>query len=117
MKRLITILMCLAMLLSLAACGQGGDNSNTKPRPNKEKPQVETLSPDAEPTDEEWYQIRKYNGIADALNHFEDEESFKYFDSENNVKYYGQEALAFCYEQLQLLSGLEKWNSTKWIIC
>ncbi len=113
-KRLLAILLCLAMLLSLAACGQDGDNSNTKPQPNKEKPKVETLSPDAEPTDEEWYQIRKYNGIADALNHFEDEKSFKYFDSENNVKYYGQEALAFCYEQLQQLSELEKWNNTKW---
>ncbi len=131
MKKLLAVLLCIVMMLSLVACGgdedrdetpdnvgnnaQIGENNNE----NTEESTEETTLP-AEPTAEDWEAIDQYRLLLKELEGYEsnqeiwlDYEDLGIESEKTGVK--GVEALGICYELISKLDAVDKWVGTDYI--
>lgn len=117
MKKLLAILLCIVMMLSMVACGGNQDNNetpNTTQNSNQNNSTGNGETTIVQPTAEEWEAMDKYNAILKALKDYEEYGNisieYSYFGIESdNESVYGNDALAFCYEQLTKLEAVDKW--------
>lgn len=132
MKKLLAVLLCIAMMLSLAACGgdegkdetpdmgennvQIGDTNNEN---NETDPTQETTLP-AQPTAEDWEAIDRYRYLLEKLEGYEKNQdiSLTYekigIESEKH-SVSGVEALGICYDLISKLDAVDKWIGTDYI--
>ncbi len=108
MKKLLCALLAMITIMSLCACGKEenndiGGNSLT-----------ETNTVLSEPTEEEQRAIRDYCAIVDVLNEYAETGKIRVFDKNGDKITNVQKALAYCYERLLELEGVEKWAGTEW---
>lgn len=130
MKRLLAILLCLVMVLLMAACNQEEsqpqDEGGNAPSVETPAP-VETAAPDEEPSDEEREMIYKFRGIVQELDYYTEnghfEKGFVYScKGHQGCHEYSlswttiatQWALSYCYDQLQSMSAVDKWAGSQW---
>ena len=132
MKKLLAILLSMVMLLSLAACGEqeeDDDSERTEKSTTEETKEdiffndnpeetVEILT--GEPTAEEWDAIDKYGMILEELNNYIADGyiyiEYADFGVESDVAgINGNEALAFCYDQLTKLGAMDKWVGSEYM--
>lgn len=130
MKRLFAILLCLLMVLLMAACNQEEsqpqDEGGNAPSVEPPAP-VETAAPDEEPSDEERKMIYQCDSIVQALEFYTEngyfDKSFVYScDGHQGCHKYTflwcqndhQWVLSYCYDQLQSMSAVDKWAGSQW---
>lgn len=130
MKRLLAILLCLVMVLLMAACNQEEsqpqDEGGNAPSVETPAP-VETAAPDEEPSDEEREMIYQCDRIVQALEFYTEngyfDKSFVYScDGHQGCHKYTflwcqndyQWVLSYCYDQLQSMSAVDKWIGSQW---
>lgn len=122
MKKLIAIVLCLAMALSMAACGR-----DANPVEEISKPQtMDVFQPESkeepiqeEPTEEEWEALRQYSFVMEELQEYVDEGEmfvpYEMFGEEGDADYaMGQEGFALIYKKLTELEAVDKWVGTQW---
>lgn len=130
MKRLLAFLLCLVMVLLMAACNQEEsqpqDEGGNAPSVETPAP-VETAAPDEEPSDEEREMIYIFRGIVQELDYYTEnghfEKGFVYScKGHQGCHEYSlswttiatQWALSYCYDQLQSMSAVDKWAGSQW---
>lgn len=124
MKKLFAILLCIAMMVSMVACGENSGNENTGEnetlRAGDTSSAGETLStPSGEPTAEEMEAIDQYRQIIRAIQQYESTgeitpyvfEDFGYQKAEPAV---GSKALLRYYSTLLGLEEIDRWIGTEY---
>ena len=120
MKQFFALMLCLAMLLSLTACGNKEDSPTAPNTPSNTLSDATSVNTNASPdpetiTSEETFALQKYVSILQILNNYVADGYIKVqaiVDGEE-VKYSGQEALNYCYKQLEELTVVDKWVGTE----
>lgn len=131
MKKLFALILCIATLLSMAACG--ADREDRDERDDRENPKTTESSknndPDnletekvsyEEPTAEDWEAIDKYRVIMRALKEYT-ETGYIYIEyadlgiNNEEETASGMDALTLCYEQLETLDAVDKWVGSEYI--
>lgn len=113
MKKVLAIILCLAALLSLTACGKDKDKDReerpTLPaatEPTIEAPVIESEPENEGPTAEEWEAIEEYGEVLDKLRRFDILNS----DDIREEQYLFED----CYQKLLELEAVDKWVGTEW---
>lgn len=127
MKRVLAILLCIVMMLSMVACGGNGDNSGNL---NDNQGNVGTPNgdekPKGEPTEEEQRAIGNYVAALEALDKFAETGSWANlsFDCQQfGVEYEGDNyiiegtaAAEKYYELISNLGAMDKWVGTEYAV-
>lgn len=125
MKKVLAILLCIVMMLSMAACG--GNQGNTEnPNNNQGNAGVSNEQPKGEPTEEEQRAIGNYVAALEALDKFAETGSWANlsFDCQQfGVEYEGDNyiiegaaAAEKYYELISNLGAMDKWVGTEYAI-
>lgn len=67
-----------------------------------------------EPQDEDYELVNRYQGIADFLANYSPYSYNSLYNSDTEQWIEGNEALAYCYAQLQTLEGVDKWLDSEY---
>lgn len=131
MKKIVTLILAMVMLLSLCACGNdvpattapttGAAPVQTSPNTTASTPTTKPTEPPVtepkEPTQEEMDAMWEYAHIAVALEEYLANGYIFYsvYDDDGNVvqSLRDQEALDYCYQQLAAMEGLDRWLGTE----
>ncbi len=124
MKRVLAILLCIVIMLSMVACG--GNQGNTEnPNNNQGNAGVSNEQPKGEPTDEEKNAIGCYSEAVDALEKFAETGSWANlsFDCQKfGVEYEGDNyiiegtaAAQKYYELIESLDVVDKWVGSEYL--
>ena len=114
MKKILAIILCLAALLSLTACGKEKEERPNIPaaaEPTTEAPVMESEpveEPAEEPTEADWEAMREYGNILRKLAVLEKTGIENFRSGEK------QEVLREYYETLMALETVDKWVGTEW---
>ncbi len=109
MKRILSMILILALLLSLAACGDDWDDRDDRDE-DWEEPNPTPCPYDPEtdiPTPEEILLLEQYESILDVLETYVQEGWAVWYVGEEKVL--GPVALGFYYDQLAAMEGVDKW--------
>ena len=117
MKKLIAIVLCLAMALSMVACGRDVNPAEDSPKVKGNGIFQEAFK--GEPTEEELEALRQYHYVMEELEDYADGHdvwfTFEEFGMEADVDHVmGQQALALLYQKLAELETVDKWVGTEW---
>jgi len=125
MKKLFAILLCIAMMLSMVACGGNQDNSET-PNNDQGNAGVSNEKPTGEPTEEEQRAIGNYVAALEALDKFAETGSWANLSfncQDFGVAYEGDNyiiegaaAAEKYYELISNLGAMDKWVGTEYAV-
>lgn len=124
MKKLLAILLCIVMMLSMVACGGNQDNNET-PNNDQGNAGVSNEKPTGEPSDEEKNAIGLYSEAVDALNAFAEDGVWANlsFDCQKyGVDYEGDEYILYgaaaaekYYEFIANSTVVDKWVGSDYL--
>lgn len=125
MKKLFAILLCIAMMLSMVACGGNQDNNET-PNNDQGNAGVSNEKPTGEPTEEEQRAIGNYVAALEALDKFAETGSWANLSfncQDFGVAYEGDNyiiegaaAAEKYYELISNLGAMDKWVGTEYAV-
>lgn len=125
MKKVLAILLCIVMMLSMVACG-GNEDNNENPNNNQGNAGVSNDQPKGEPTEEEQRAIGNYVAALEALDKFAETGSWANLSfncQDFGVAYEGDNyiiegaaAAEKYYELISNLGAMDKWVGTEYAV-
>lgn len=121
MKKLISLLVCIGIILSFAACDKKDNNTSTSEptsaptspsgNPGTDNDNQDNI-PTTAPNNSEKNALTRYAKIVETLTTCENTDDIIY--SGGGKTYYGSEAIGMYYNELLSLESVDKWIGTAW---